>query len=154
MAVRFCGASACGPCGPKTVSQTFSGAFAPANVAITDTTAAALVSGVTFRLACPSSVSISAPLNITYVNDETTPQLMAVPIVIENVVPPVTTLDSAVPLTVLPAAQVKTLTPTEVLQLGAGTYRAYVTGQALVADSSFAVTVSGEINILAVAKQL
>jgi hypothetical protein len=153
MAVRFCGAPACCPSAAKTISQTVSGAYALATVTVPDTAAVTLVGSVTLVLACPSSVSISAPLNVTLSGTDPS-ALIALPIVVENTSVPVTSLSSAVPLTVEPSDTVQTVTPTEVLQLGTGTYRVYVTAQSLVAATSVNVAVSGEINVLAVVKKL
>jgi hypothetical protein len=156
MAVRFCGASAaCCPAAARAISKTFSAAFDARSVSITDTDATSLFGeGLTFTLACPSSVSISAPINIT-AGEGVAAEVIEIPIVVENVLPPVIAVTSAAPLTLLPSPTVKTATPTEVYQLGAGTYRAYVTGKSLVAlEGPFDITVSGEINILSVVKQL
>jgi hypothetical protein len=159
MAVRFCGASAaCCPAAARTISKTWSSGFDPRSVEFEAKEAEALSlvgAGLTFTLACPSSVSISAPLNVSLLEDSNAPEVLELSIVVENVLPPTIAVSSVVPLTLLPTSVVKTATPTEVYQLGAGTYRAYVTGKPdAVPTLVFSVDVSGEINILAVVKQL
>jgi hypothetical protein len=79
---------------------------------------------------------------------------LSLPIVITNVLPPATTIQSAQPLIAyIPFDTATAVTPTETVLLGPGTYTVSVNAFVL-GEFGNSLEVSGEINVLAVRRSI